>query len=418
MITQRPLTDQPIYPVSDFVRLTREIVEQHFSHVWLTGEISNFSRPQSGHWYFSLKDESAQIRCAMFRSSNQQTRFQPKDGMHVLACAKASIYEARGEFQLIVNYLEEQGSGALQRAFEQLKEKLFKEGLFDERHKKPIPRYPQRIGVVTSKTGAAIQDVLSVLKRRAPYIDIMIYPTLVQGAEAADQIVRAIEIANERAECDVLLLVRGGGSLEDLWSFNEERVARAIFKSQIPIVTGVGHEVDFTIADFVADYRAPTPSAAAEMVSPDKNKLLEQLKQYEKRLIFAVNNQLGDYQKNIVWLQKRLQQAHPLRQVEAQNQKLDHLFARLLSAQYRLLDDKKSQVQSLARALHAMSPLATLERGYSILMDENGQAITDVEAVKIGDFVTAKLSAGQLGCRVEEKRIGGMRQDDSAGKTK
>ena len=403
MMTQRPLTDQPIYPVSDFVRLTREIIEQHFSHVWLIGEISNFSRPQSGHWYFSLKDGSAQIRCAMFRSSNQQIRFQPQDGMHVLVCAKASIYEARGEFQLIVSYLEEQGTGALQRAFEQLKEKLFKEGLFDERYKKPIPRYPQRIGVVTSKTGAAIQDVLSVLKRRAPYVDIMIYPTLVQGAQASDQIIHAIEVANEHAECDVLLLVRGGGSLEDLWSFNKERVARAIFKSQIPIVTGIGHEVDFTIADFVADYRAPTPSAAAEMVSPDKNKLLEQLKQYEKRLIFAMKNHLSDHQKSIVWLQKRLQQAHPLRQIQAQSQRIDHLLVRIVSAQHRLLEEKKSQVQSLARSLHAMSPLATLDRGYSILMSKEGQVITDVKAVEVGDFVMAKLSVGQLGCRVEEK---------------
>ena len=264
-----------IFTVSDLNREARELLEGHFPLVWVEGEISNLARPSSGHIYFSLKDEAAQVRCAMFKMRNRLLNFQPENGQQVLARARISLYEARGDFQLIIEHMEETGDGALRRQFELLKHKLFEEGLFDESHKRELPSLPTRLGVITSPSGAAIRDILSVLKRRFPGIPILIYPVPVQGNEAPPAIIDAIKTAGIRKDCDLLILARGGGSLEDLWAFNDESVARAIYHCPIPVVTGIGHEIDFTIADFVADFRAPTPSAAAEYISPDQNEWLE-----------------------------------------------------------------------------------------------------------------------------------------------
>src|SRR3990167_11367189 len=256
-----------VYTVSRLNNEVKFILEDRFPWVWVEGEISNFAAPHSGHWYFSLKDNTAQVRCAMFRGQQRKLIFTPKDGMHVLINARVSLYENRGEFQLIAESMEERGEGKLRRAFEMLKKKLETAGLFDPLHKKKLPSFPKQIGIITSETGAAIADILTILKRRFPSIPIIVYPTLVQGTLAAPSIVKALKTANRRNECDVIILARGGGSLEDLWAFNEEIVAYAIFESDIPIISGVGHEIDFTIADFVADVRAPTPSAAAEMIT-------------------------------------------------------------------------------------------------------------------------------------------------------
>lgn len=273
-----------IFTVSELNRTARELLEDNFSLIWIEGEISNLACPSSGHIYFSLKDARAQVRCAMFRGRNQRLDFKPQDGQQLLARGRVSLYEGRGEFQIIIEYMEEAGDGKLRREFELLKQRLDKEGLFAESHKKTIPELPQSIGVVTSATGAAIRDIVSVLKRRFPSIPIVIYPTQVQGEMAAGQIVQAIHTANKRAECDVLIVARGGGSLEDLWPFNEEPVARAIYASHIPIVSGVGHEVDFTIADFVADRRVATPSAAAEIVSPNRQDWRTRISHLQQRI--------------------------------------------------------------------------------------------------------------------------------------
>src|SRR5919106_1076433 len=282
-----------IYTPSRLNREARVLLERGLPALWLEGEISNLSRPSSGHWYFSLKDEAAQLRCAMFRQRNMLTRFSPRDGSRVLVRGRVSLYEQRGDYQFIADYMEEAGEGALRQRFELLKVKLAAEGLFAVERKRPLPRMPRRIGVITSPTGAALRDVLHILRRRFCTIPILIYPVQVQGGVAAAQIARTIRRASARAECDVLVLVRGGGSLEDLWAFNEESVARAIYDSAIPIVTGIGHEVDFTIADFVADVRAPTPSGAAELVAPDCAEWLRTTSQWTSRLFSAARRSLA-----------------------------------------------------------------------------------------------------------------------------
>ncbi|MEW5972932.1 MAG: exodeoxyribonuclease VII large subunit, partial [Pseudomonadota bacterium] len=271
--------------VSSLVREIRALLEGNFPLVLVEGEISNLARPGSGHLYFTLKDAGAQLRCAMFRNRASLLRFRPQDGAHVLVRARITVYEPRGDLQLVVEHIEEAGLGALQRAFEQLKHRLAAEGLFEATRKRPLPALPHRIGIITSPSGAAVRDVLHVLERRFPMIPLRVYPTSVQGAGAADEIVAALRRANEDGDCDVLLLVRGGGSLEDLWPFNEERVARAIAASQLPVISGVGHETDFTIADFVADARAPTPSAAASLAVPDALAVADQLRALEGRLL-------------------------------------------------------------------------------------------------------------------------------------
>lgn len=435
-----------IYTVSQLNKETHIFLEETFGTIWIMGEISNLTRPSSGHLYFSLKDNKAQIRCAFFRNSRRRLQFTPQDGQHVIIRAVVSLYEPRGDYQLIVSQMEIAGSGALQIAFEKLKNKLAAEGLFDEQHKKIIPFLPKRIGIVTSPTGAAIHDILTVLKRRFSSIPIIIYPSLVQGEQAAKQIAHAIKLANNRNECDVLLLARGGGSLEDLWPFNEEIVARAIYASQIPIVTGIGHEVDFTIADFVADQRAATPSAAAEQVSPTKSTLNQQINQLCRHLTYQIQSRLKQIDVHLNHLCKRLR--HPGQRLREQMQHLDRIEQNLLMLLKHQLSTKNSTTRSLflklisvnpknqigrhhsyltnrlqqlefviqqkisyyeqrinqlAATLDATSPLKTLERGYAILSTkETKQLIRRASDTKIDDSITAQLLDGKLECIVKD----------------
>ncbi|MEW6645854.1 MAG: exodeoxyribonuclease VII large subunit [Pseudomonadota bacterium] len=433
-----------MYTVSRLNAEARAVLEGSFPLLWVEGEISNLARPASGHWYFSLKDSAAQVRCAMFRQRNQLLRFKPQDGMHVLIRARISLYEGRGEFQLIAEHMEEAGSGALQRAFEMLKLRLQNEGLFDTARKRPLPRLPRRIGVVTSPTGAAIRDILTVLARRFPAIPVVIYPVPVQGSGAGEQIAAAIRRAGERAECDVLIVGRGGGSLEDLWAFNEEVVARAIHASPLPIVSAVGHEIDFTIADFVADMRAPTPSAAAELLSPDREEMRTQLLQQRIRLARSFQRQMRHKREQLDTLQKRLK--HPGRRLQEIAQRLDEMEQRLGRASQHLLRHAGSRLAALharlerhtplyrvqalqtrreelqrrlrsaaaqhlerlnrrlaqaAHTLDAVSPLATLGRGYAIVTSADGSVLRAAAQTAPGAQVQARLGQGRLLCRVE-----------------
>lgn len=436
--------DQPVYTVSLLNQEAKALLEAAFPALWIEGEISNFTKPASGHWYFSLKDANAQVRCAMFTLRNRQVNFKPENGQHVLLRAKISLYEGRGDFQLIVEQMELAGSGALQRAFEALKQRLSQEGLFDTSRKLPLPSMPRCIGVITSTTGAAIRDVLSVLKRRFPSIPVVIYPTAVQGGDAKGQICNAIARANENPDCDVLLLVRGGGSLEDLWSFNEECVARAICASKIPIVSGVGHEIDFTIADFAASQRAPTPSVAAEMVTPDRVEWLQHFEKIKQRVFFQIRSFFNQQQQLISWLQKRLK--HPGQRLQEQAQQLDqieihlrnyikhclqktqlqthtlisrlqkyhpqpqlHLYQQQLqNSQQRLtlamaatLKNNQQKAQHLYHSLETVSPLATLNRGYAIATKDE-QILRRANEVQITDEIKLRLHQGALTCQVME----------------
>lgn len=352
--------DSSIFTVSQLNQRARQLLEISFSSVRVEGEISNLSRPASGHWYFTLKDSNAQVRCAMFRSRTALLKFQPKEGDKVEVRAKVSLYEGRGDYQLIVDSMKPAGEGALLLAFQQLKERLALEGLFAPENKQKLPSSIKRIGVVTSATGAAIHDILTVLKRRDPRIEIDIYPTAVQGKEATLQIVSAIERANRDNQVDVLIVGRGGGSLEDLWCFNEEAVARAIFASKLPIVSAVGHEVDFSIADFVADIRAATPSAAAELVSQDNNQQLLALKQYYQRFTHAFLRQQSYLLQQINQLQQRLRT--PNRQIQQQEQYLDQLESRLARALQQQTQQQQLHLDKLSRALQAQHPQRQLER--------------------------------------------------------
>lgn len=386
-----------IYTVSQLNHEARDLLENNFRAIWIEGEISNLKRPSSGHLYFSLKDADAQVRCAMFRMQNNLLPFEPQDGMHVLMRARVSLYEDRGDFQLIVEHMEETGDGALRRAFEALKKRLAQEGLFEVHHKKLLPKFPQCIGVITSPTGAAIRDILNVLKRRAAHIPVIIYPTAVQGTEAAPQIVAAIQQANQRRECEVLILARGGGSLEDLWPFNEEIVARAVFACEIPVVSGVGHEIDFTIADFVADHRAPTPSAAAELVSPNCHEWSTKLHSLSTRLQHLIFSEFRHHNTLIGNLHKRLQ--HPQRKLQDQAQKLDFLERALVKSQLNFLQHKQQLLANVSRALDAVSPLNTLQRGYAIVTHQQ-KILQDAKQVNIGDTIEAKLNQGSIECYV------------------
>ncbi|HWK50422.1 MAG TPA: exodeoxyribonuclease VII large subunit, partial [Steroidobacter sp.] len=348
--------ERDVYTPGRLNKEARLLLERGLPSLWLEGEISNLSRPSSGHWYFSLKDESAQLRCAMFRQKNLGARFTPKDGMHVLTRGRVSLYEPRGEYQFIADYMEEAGEGVLRRRFEQLKNKLAAEGLFDANRKRSLPRLPRRIGVVTSPTGAAVRDVLNILRRRFCTIPVLIYPVQVQGASAAGQIATTIRMASARAECDVLIVARGGGSLEDLWAFNEEVVARAIFDCQIPVVSGVGHEVDFTIADFVADVRAPTPSGAAEIVAPDCNEWTRSVDLFGRRVRNAMVRNMAARQQQLVWLERRLAQVHPGVELRQKAQRLDDLEQRLSRCVRHGLSQRRSTLVELAAHLRQRSP--------------------------------------------------------------
>jgi exodeoxyribonuclease VII large subunit len=437
-----------VYTVARLNREVRTLLERNFGSVWLEGEISNLSRPASGHWYFSLKDDAAQVRCAMFRQRNMFIRFPVRDGLQVLVRARVGLYEPRGEFQLVVDHLEEAGEGALRRRFEQLKRKLADEGLFDVRHKQPIPRLPQRIGVITSPSGAAIRDVLSVLRRRFPAIPVLVYPTSVQGEAAPREIVQALALAGARRDCDVLILARGGGSLEDLQAFNDESVARALFACPIPVVCGVGHESDVSIADFVADERAPTPSGAAERVSPDRGEWLQRLAQLRRRTSQANARRLQQAAQRVDGLRQRLDRQHPGRRLALHAQRLGELRARLTRATRQRLERTRTaaggarqrlwraspalrlaalglrlagsrrqlrsgvlnalagarrRLQLAERTLRAVGPLATLERGYAIVTDAQGRVLRDAHAVPADALIEARLARGRLQAQVRAR---------------
>jgi len=443
--------------VSQLNRQVRSLLESNFDFVWVEGEVSNFAAPSSGHWYFSLKDGAAQVRCAMFRNRNQRVRFTPDNGSAIRLRCRVSLYEGRGEFQLIVEHMEQAGAGALQADFEQLKAKLLAEGLFEPGRKQALPQRVSRLGVVTSATGAAIHDILTVLERRWPAIEVCILPVAVQGDAAAGEIAAAIERANRlhnegKIHLDAIIVGRGGGSLEDLWAFNEEIVARAIAASALPIVSAVGHEVDFTIADMTADARAATPSAAAELLSPDKTEWLERLRTLELNLQRQMQRKLSDARRELDQLRKRLR--HPGQQLREQAQRLDELEQRLLRAQNTQLERRRAQLQllqnrllanspqpriqqlqrdldrarqrleagmqrklqqagnqlaQLAKLLDSVSPLATLDRGYAVITTADGAVLRDSRAVKPGDSVAARLARGKLVLKVE--RVSGAEKD-------
>ncbi|MCZ6715975.1 MAG: exodeoxyribonuclease VII large subunit, partial [Gammaproteobacteria bacterium] len=389
--------------VSRLNKEARGMLEQSFGLIWLAGEISNFTHHGSGHMYFSLKDDQAQVSCAMFRGRNSRLRFKPAEGLLVLVHAKVSIYEPRGNFQLIVESMEEAGEGRLQREFERLKKKLLDAGLFDPDHKQPLPTLSKKIGVVTSPTGAAIRDILHVLQRRFPAVPVLIYPVAVQGEAAPGQIVRALALAEAHGSCDLLILARGGGSLEDLWAFNEEAVAQAIFKCPLPVISGIGHEIDFTIADFVADVRAPTPSAAAEIAVPDQQVWLTALAAHFDRLRSLVRRYLSANREKAGWLRKRLALAHPGLLLNQQGQKLDELALRLRRAVTDKLGQIHKRLDPLARALQAIGPQATLERGYAIV--SHGDAIVrDAGTLKKGDEIQTRFARGTATSTVKETK--------------
>jgi exodeoxyribonuclease VII large subunit len=449
-----------VYTVSRLNREVRAVIEGNFGALWLEGEISNLARPSSGHWYFTLKDPSAQARCAMFRMRTQQVRFKPGEGSQVLVYARVGMYEPRGEFQLVVEHMEPAGEGLLRLQFEALKRKLATEGLFDAALKRPLPAWPRAVGVVTSPTGAAVRDILHVLGRRNPGIPVIVYPCAVQGAAAVPGIVAAIRAANRRAECDVLLVARGGGSLEDLWAFNEEAVVRAVRASDIPIVSGIGHEIDFTLTDFAADVRAPTPSAAAEICAPDRTEILHRFAQLESRMRRAAGHQLALARQRLEANLARLR--HPGRRLEEHAQRLDELTRRLPQALQRLLDlrharlrsaeialagatparrllladarlraqtgrlatampalleRKRAALSEAERTLRAIGPQATLDRGYAIVTTRDGAIVRDAGALASGDALLAQLARGRVNVLVAStepgRRLGGEAEPDS-----
>ncbi|MFP9527242.1 exodeoxyribonuclease VII large subunit [Pectobacterium brasiliense] len=434
-----------IFTVSRLNQTVRQLLEMEMGQIWLSGEISNLSQPSSGHWYFTLKDERAQVRCAMFRTSNRRVTFRPQNGQQVLIRASITLYEPRGDYQLLAESMQPAGDGLLQQQFEQLKQRLAAEGLFDQQFKQVLPSPAKQVGVITSASGAALHDILQVLQRRDPSLPVIVYPTSVQGAEAPLQIVRAIELANQRDECDVLIVGRGGGSLEDLWSFNDERVARAIFASHIPIVSAVGHETDVTIADFVGDLRAPTPSAAAELVSRNQLELLRQVQSQRQRLEMAMDYYLAQRNRDFTRLHHRLQQQHPqlrlarqqaqlvklrqrlddamqqqLRQTSRRSerlqqrlmqqqpqtrihraqQRLQQLSYQMQSAVERQLNQNKQKLGIACSRLEGVSPLATLARGYNVTTAPDGKVLKNVAQISPGETLKTRLHDGWVESQV------------------
>lgn len=389
-----------VLKVSQINSLSRAILEANFACVLIEGEISNLVEPNSGHIYFSLKDELAQARAVMFRHHKAALKFQPKNGSYVVVTAQVSLYEPRGDYQLIIEKMELAGVGVLHAKFLQLKAKLEAEGLFDIKYKKLLPKLPQCIGVITSPTGAVIRDIISVLKRRFPSVEVVIYPVQVQGSVAAEQVITALQVANVRNECEVIILARGGGSLEDLWTFNEEAVARGIFASKIPVVSAIGHETDFTIADFVADMRAPTPSVAAELVVPDITAWCHTLDKLRERLIYVMQDKLQQFGSLLLNLKKRLR--HPRYYLAEKMQRLDEIERRLSLAMRNHLVYLQHRLAKISGALDMVSPLATLVRGYAII-SKDGKVVSKTTDVVVGDKVQARLVDGELQCLVQEK---------------
>jgi exodeoxyribonuclease VII large subunit len=440
-------TTRDVYTVSRLNREARLLLEGGLPLLWIEGEISNLARPASGHVYFSLKDTQCQVRCAFFRQHQRAAGAVLRDGLQVMMRARVSLYEGRGEFQLIVEHIEEAGEGALRRAFEILKARLAAEGLFGSERKQPLPRLPRRIALVTSPTGAVVHDILTTLKRRFPAIGIVLYPVPVQGEGAAEKIAQAIRFAGRQRGCDALIVARGGGSLEDLQAFNEEIVARAIDQCPIPVVTGVGHETDITIADFVADARAPTPTAAAEMLSPHWEDWLAQYQALEARLSRALrgrllhlgqrldglsvrlvhprqrlallhhrlqtlNHRLAHAQRErlhavrlrLMDMAARMRASSPAARLEAVRLRVDYLQRRIHHAAQHHLAGAGDRLQHLAATLQALSPLATLARGYAIVLGPDGAVLRNADRVAVGERVRVRMARGELGCRVEDKR--------------
>ena len=442
-----PPTEKTILSVSQLNRKVKQLLEIHLPLVWISGEVSNFAQPGSGHWYFSLKDEKAQVRCAMFKPANQRLRWQPESGSEVLIRARVSLYEGRGEFQLIVEHMEDTGVGAMQRAYEALKLKLEREGLFDSEHKRPLPQFPKHIGVITSPTGAAIRDILWVFQRRYPIAEVTIIPVAVQGDSAAVEMTQALAKAERFGRFDLLIIGRGGGSIEDLWAFNNEALARTIYHCSVPIISAVGHEVDFTICDFVADERAATPSAGAEMVTPDLGDWRQSLDIWQQQLIQCVQEKLYQKQQELEFLKRCLrhpgeQLANQKLRVQALTTKLVYFFEqRLISSQQQLfqltnrlqqnnpryaigflrqqsrqlrhqLDKamkqglliKKQHLSSCVQLLDAVSPLRVIDRGYSIVSENSGAIIKDVKNIRLGQTLTTRLATGSFTSQVSSIR--------------
>jgi exodeoxyribonuclease VII large subunit len=450
-----PGTDPKIYSISQLTLNIKSLLEDHFSLVWVTGEISNFRVPVSGHYYFTLKDDAAQINAVMFKGGqNRNLKFVPEDGMKITGFGRITVYEPRGAYQIILEYIEPSGIGALQAAFEQLKARLSAEGLFDAKKKKPLPFLPANICLITSPTGAVVHDMIRVIHRRFPGVHIEIIPVKVQGDGAENEITAAIELLNQRQKADVAILARGGGSLEDLWAFNSEKVARAIFASETPVISAVGHETDFTIADFVADLRAPTPSVAAELVVPVKSELADRIQAHFKRLCFQLRAhlhqhrlylgklskrlihpqkklddaklRLDDYssrlfrefsrftasrKEKLTWLKQRLDAQNPVYLIERNRKMLNQQIYLLESLFVSFLNHQRLKLKELHGRLHALSPTAVLKRGYSITrMVSDKAVITDAGMVGIGTPIEIMLAKGALFCRVERKHTNG--QDD------
>lgn len=389
-----------IYRVSELTREIKQVLEMSFPRLWVEGEISNFKRHSSGHLYFTLKDEGSQINCAMWRFRANGLLFEPQDGMQVLVEGEVQVYEKGGYYQLIVHQIQPAGIGALQMRFEQLKQKLRAEGLFEEAHKKPLPAFPERVGVVTSPTGAAIRDIISVVRRRFPAVEIILYPVRVQGEGAAEEIARAIREFNDYGQVDVLIVGRGGGSLEDLWAFNEEVVARAIFESRIPVISAVGHEVDFSIADFVADRRAPTPSAAAEMAVKDRVELLGGLRYYQEKLASLLLNRVQQSRERIQAIQNSYAFRKPGDLIYQKMLQVDELERALQRSLQHFLALRRQRLDSLRLQLDALNPTAILQRGYSITF-KDGQIVRDIDQLQVLDIVQVRLARGQFLSQVQ-----------------
>ena len=441
----KPPNPNDIYTISRLNREVRTVLEDVFPTIWVQGEVSNLAKPASGHLYFTLKDNAAQVRCAMFKNRQSGMRFDPENGMQVMARANIGLYEGRGEYQLIIESLEPAGAGALQVAFEALKQKLSAEGLFAEENKKPLPVYPENIGIITSATGAAVQDILSILKRRYPSGNVIIYTTPVQGDGAAVKIANAIKLADKRNECDVLIITRGGGSLEDLWAFNEEIVARTIFEVATPIVSGIGHETDFTIADFIADHRAATPSAAAEFISPDSNVTTKQLKHREEQLIryqkqtinnlqrqvellsiqlphpkqrlmeliqrtdeysirlkYQIENKASHKRIELTELSSRINELNPANKIARQIEKVGNLQSQFKKSIKIILDKANRETSRLSHMLETVSPIATLERGYAIVTDtKTNTIVTNTSDLRSGDQLRIRLSKAEIDSTID-----------------
>ena len=403
MASELPRDSAAVLSVSELLRSVREVLERRFPLAWIGGEISNFRPASSGHWYFTLKDETAQVDCVMFRGRAAALDWEPAEGMRVEARALVTLYEPRGRFQLNVENMRRAGLGPLYERFLKLKAKLEAEGVFDPKAKRPIPEHPKQIGILTSLQAAALRDVLTTLRRRNPSIPVIVYPVPVQGEGAAAKIAQMLASANARAECDVLLLVRGGGSIEDLWQFNEEAVARAIRASKIPVVVGVGHETDVTIADFAADWRAPTPTAAAEMVSPARDELLARVGELAQRATREALRRIEYAMQTVDALARRL--VHPRERLRTSLQLLVQLSARLASATARRLDYFDAQVERFKASLTSLNPSAVLERGYSLTRNAQGEVLRDASRVNVGEQLTTTLAKGWVESEVRKKGI-------------